>query len=484
MNRGPASNNIEGPKKRTFELRAAGQFSQSQSYDVLQFREPVPELAKNKKAALKFDRNVGEGVRPSEQKYDITAGGRKYEGMRQNVGTSSEQTPCYMAIRVEDGVMTMLPVSDFYSFKPAITHKTTTLDEAEEAWKNRNKRDNLDDKKMRQMMRKDEMVGDDEDGGSGRANAGGSSRGGGGGGGGGGSKAAAFDDDDEFDDGANPAWAAGEMDDEDGNDGLDIDEGNDGFDDDDDDSNAAVMARESQYGRTGNDEEIREAADAFEETMQMRGEREAAQSRPDRGEGSDDEDDDEDEEEIDGGVAMGASSSSGWSKDIKDALRDDRRQKKKEGDSEDDHDDSDEESDMEAAIMRAAEAGGAPASRGVGATSESGRSSAQGERKRSAPGGGAPSPQDRAKMAKISDAAAALGGSGAGVQEKDLVLLLHSQGPMELSELIAKFKPFMPTKPEQAAFMALMRNVAILAPEKGVKLARLKPETKAAYGLD
>ena len=87
-------------------------------------------------------------------------------------------------------------------------------------------------------------------------------------------------------------------------------------------------------------------------------------------------------------------------------------------------------------------------------------------------------------MAKISDAAAALGGSGAGVQEKDLVLLLHSQGPMELSELIAKFKPFMPTKPEQAAFMALMRNVAILAVEKGVKLARLKPETKAAYGLD
>ena len=87
-------------------------------------------------------------------------------------------------------------------------------------------------------------------------------------------------------------------------------------------------------------------------------------------------------------------------------------------------------------------------------------------------------------MAKISDAAAALGGSGAGVQEKDLVLLLHSQGPMELSELIAKFKPFMPTKPEQAAFMALMRNVAILAVEQGVKLARLKPETKAAYGLD
>ena len=40
MNRGPASNNIEGPKKRTFELRAAGQFSQSQSYDVLQFRRP------------------------------------------------------------------------------------------------------------------------------------------------------------------------------------------------------------------------------------------------------------------------------------------------------------------------------------------------------------------------------------------------------------------------------------------------------------
>ena len=147
--------------------------------------------------------------------------------------------------------------------------------------------------------------------------------------------------------------------------------------------------------------------------------------------------------------------------------------------------DSDEESDMEAAIMRAAEAGGAPASRGVGATSESGRSSAQGERKRSAPGGGAPSPQDRAKMAKISDVAAALGGSGAGVQEKDLVLLLHSQGPMELSELIAKFKPFMPTKPEQAAFMALMKNVAILLVEKGVKLARLrKPETKAAYGLD
>ena len=39
-------------------------------------------------------------------------------------------------------------------------------------------------------------------------------------------------------------------------------------------------------------------------------------------------------------------------------------------------------------------------------------------------------------MAKISDAAAALGGSGAGVQEKDLVLLLHSQGPMELATTI------------------------------------------------
>ena len=36
----------------------------------------------------------------------------------------------------------------------------------------------------------------------------------------------------------------------------------------------------------------------------------------------------------------------------------------------------------------------------------------------------------------------------------------------------------------EAAFMALMKNVAILLVEKGVKLARLKPETKAAYGLD
>ena len=68
--------------------------------------------------------------------------------------------------------------------------------------------------------------------------------------------------------------------------------------------------------------------------------------------------------------------------------------------------DSDEESDMEAAIMRAAEAGGAPASRGVGATSESGRSSAQGERKRTRPLGAA-----RARTrARWSRAAAGSGG--------------------------------------------------------------------------
>ena len=49
------------------------------------------------------------------------------------------------------------------------------------------------------------------------------------------------------------------------------------------------------------------------------------------------------------------------------------------------------------------------------------------------------------------------------VQEKDVVLLIHEHGSMQLKELVAKFKPLMGgEKEDKAHFMAIVKRVAAL----------------------
>ena len=136
----------------------------------------------------------------------IEAGGKRYEGTREQVGTSSTTDSCYIALSVdhERGVMRMVLLSDWYTFRPAVTHRTIGLDDAEELMKKSDRRADRAASKLRAMRKTDDD--DDDAQGSAARNA---------------AKTEELLDDD-FDDGAGPDWAADEMQHEDGNDGMDM----------------------------------------------------------------------------------------------------------------------------------------------------------------------------------------------------------------------------------------------------------------------
>lgn len=69
------------------------------------------------------------------------------------------------------------------------------------------------------------------------------------------------------------------------------------------------------------------------------------------------------------------------------------------------------------------------------------------------------------------------------VQEKDVVLLIHEHGTMQLKELVAKFKPLLEDKEDKAQFMAMVKNVATLVKDSDPKVLVLNESTLDQYGL-
>ena len=70
------------------------------------------------------------------------------------------------------------------------------------------------------------------------------------------------------------------------------------------------------------------------------------------------------------------------------------------------------------------------------------------------------------------------------MEERDLVLLLHSRGKMLLKEMIQHFKAFTASREEKSAFIKMVSRVAYTSSDQdGAKVARLKESTLVEYNL-
>ena len=462
---------------RTFTLRKA-QGTDARKFEALKFRERLPGLEKAA-TAVKIERK--ERARASEEKFVVAVDGKRYLGAREAVGTSAFASSCYVALRVQDGVMTMMPLEDQFSFRPEPTYTTIGLDEAEELMEKSDKRSAMRDRKFDKIAKRDED-GDPKAAGASSSSAGGRGGGGGGGrGGGGGGGDGDFDGDfdDDFDDGAGPNWAAGAERDEDGNDGLDVEDDNE-FDDDEDDSFAASKARDLQFGCVSTDDAelaFHESVEESRATAEDRQRREMEEALEKEGDNWDAALEDEEED------GLGAADGSEWARESKHMLAEERKRKRREDDEDDDDDDDpfDDQEDTAEALRREADRAAPPAEE-ESSIKKGGASGAGGKRALSP--ADKDKPLDRAKMAKIRESAAARGGQSATVAEKDLVLLLHARGKMQLKEVIAHFKPFLTSKEEKGEFIKMVSRVAYVADEGGAKVVKLKEATLTEYGLE
>ena len=70
------------------------------------------------------------------------------------------------------------------------------------------------------------------------------------------------------------------------------------------------------------------------------------------------------------------------------------------------------------------------------------------------------------------------------VQERDVVLVIHEHGRMQLKDLVAKFKPLMSAeKADKDQFMAIVKKVAKLVNDGGSKFVTLNDSILEQYGL-
>jgi len=279
------------------------------------------------------------------------------------------------------------------------------------------------------------------------------------------SAGALFDDDDEgggvgdssaFDDGAAPGMG-GDMDNEDGREGLDM-EDEDLFDDDEN--------------------------DAFEDDdEQAVHERQEAQ----RGDGTLG-----DTGEIDDPVeATGARSD--WGKSVREARKGVSKYEKEAAgvdDDDDDDDDDDEGTDLLRSILSSSEPEPTTPvdAKGRAVKSEEaseGAASAGGAGgKRKAVAGGAADDAKRVKTEAAPVPAALPPVKRAMVSQKEVVEVIHRSPRMTIKQLIDKFKEFLKDKDAKAKFMAIIKEVAKLVNEGDEKVVVLRATTLDEYGLN
>ena len=425
-------------------------------FEAAKFRDRVPAL-EARSSSVRVERQLG--GRPSEQRFVLDAGSKRYEGTREAVGTSAQTASCYMVVHVKDGAMEMMPLADWYAFRPAVTHATLGSEDAEDAMKRREKRSVMAEQKIEEKIAK--QLGEDAAEGGASAAA---------------RKKRAKAEDDEFDDGAGPEWAASEMRDEDGNEGLDMEDEAQEFEDNDEDAfldddaiafNERVQAKQSASLRA---QKVRRSADDDDDDDELA------------------EEEEEEEEGVVGGGLGGDAASSEWSRRAKEDLRAERKQLREEAGGEEEEEEDDDEWDDGLQTLKqilrsepepASEASAAPAAGAAAGGGTGKRSLTQSD--------GASSEAKRAKMDPTAVASAVLASQAvAKVRERDIVLLLHQKGAMSLKELLQAFKAFTTTPESKKAFIQMVSRVAYLLAEEGSggKKAKLKEETLAEYQLE
>ena len=449
-----------------FTLRASG--LKDRVLEAAKFRDRVPALETTGGTVPRISRRTS--GRLAEQTMLLQAGGKKYEGTREMVGSSAEQASEYVVMRVDaqNGVMTMMPLSAWYAFRPSITHSTLGLEDAEKLLAAKDRKAARAEQRIKKMSKLEE---DEEGGGAADAARGAASS----------KEAARLEEDDEFDDGAGPDWAAREAQEEDGNDGLDM-EDEDLFDDDEDDGlgdddeaafNERQQAHQALHEQAGGPG--RRALGAEEDTEAL-----AAVAAA------------EEDDELEG--AAGASAPTGeWGRRTKEDLRAERKARREAENASDDDDDDDELLDEgEEALNRLLNAGGAPgaASEAAAAEAKAAEAKAQVAAAAAAAGGKralSPSGADdelakRARQAK--ETAAQLARSERRkVEERDVVMLLHQKGKLSITELIKHFKSYMSSKAEKVEFIEIVKHIAYVSVEGDTRVAKLKEETLGRYHL-
>jgi len=457
-------------KQGTFSLRALP--AEGRVLEAAKFRDRVPALETTTGAVPKVSRRTT--GRPREQGMLLQAGGKRYEGTREMVGVGADQSSDYVVVRrdARNGVMTITPLAAWYTFRPSITHRTLGIDDAEALLAAKDRKALKAEMKLKKLTQKD--VDDDEE-------AGGGGLGGRGGAGG-------MLDADDFDDGAGPDWdhhqqvefnkyshGLGDKD-EDGNDGLDMEDDEFRADDDedegifDDDEQEGLQGRlQAQHTRAS----MRNPGSAVEHEDDPEALAAAAAAA------QEEDDDSDDDRRLQRGI-------SDHLRRTKEDLRAERRAMRadEDGSDEDDEDPLDEGAEALRRILSAgqpvaeadAEADAAPA--GAAGASATG---AGGKRPLS-PSAAAEEAAKRARLAKETAAQLARSQQRRRFEERDIVMLLHEKGKLPIKELIRHFKPLISCKEDQEEFLKIVKQVAWLEPD-GDRQAKLKDETLGRYEL-
>tara|TARA_B110001452_G_scaffold177970_1_gene149332 strand:+ start:257 stop:1573 length:1317 start_codon:yes stop_codon:yes gene_type:complete len=422
------------------------------NYTVAKFRARMPQLS-DSSSRVRMGVKKGE---LGEQQWALEVGCSTYEGTRERIGGTLgvAATSSYALFRMdpETGVLTLLPQGqekksgaqkthevEWYDFRPALTHETISMDDAIKAM---DRQDHSGSRvKGRELKKLNQGDGDDDE-----AQA---------------QEERTLDESDEFDDGADAAFR--ENKDEDGREGLDMENEDDIFDDDDDDFFAeddeeAVESR-LQAKQFGAGESTLAGVEANEEEQEA----------------------DEGEEGVEG--------SDEWKKTSKEVLKAERRQRAKDDDDDDFDDDDDDDDEGEAALkalLSESGSAGTEAQEG-GAASSEGKEGKRDEVKpegaaaaSTAPGKRKPSPGPDEPQAKRSRPDAPRKGR---VTEKEVVGVLAEHGRMRLKDLINPFKPHIRNQEDKAEFMKMVKLIGKLIKDNGESYVVLNDAAKHKYGI-
>eukprot|EP00965_Chrysotila_dentata_P111798 3697187-Pleurochrysis_carterae.AAC.2 len=207
----------------TWTLRNSRSVKQQANVKQLQlakFREPVSALERNSAADVQLVSREPSTRNGGEPLWRMSVPGRKYEGFKESAGASSGSSSCYVLFKADpkNKVLEVVNVGEWASYRPAISYDTMSAEDAEAAMLASDHRGAKTDARIDKFRKHN----DQDDGAASAAPVPGAS---------------AFDDED-FDDGAAEDFFGGGADgEEDGREGLDM-EDDDLFDDDEDDVGA------------------------------------------------------------------------------------------------------------------------------------------------------------------------------------------------------------------------------------------------------
>jgi len=464
----------------SFALKAAG--SAAKPRLLAKFRDPMPSLdprpGEPPAATLTRQQPVAGKTayrqgRTPDPIYTLRAPENKtFEGTKEAAGGGASS---YVLLRVEAGDgragprnVQVVPVEEWVSFRPSITYETLDIDEAEKALQQNDFRGSKSDSRLAGLRK-----GSRGEGGAAEE-----------------PMAEGFEED-LFDDGAEEMnggfGTVTGWEEEDGREGLDV-EDEEMFDDDEDeyfeeDEGAAGARAEAaklavheaarvRLGPTAEDPEEELEGDKPEETgewktfqkkmLQMERRERRAMEEP--GE-EDEEDEEDDEEDAEGG---------------KEALRRILGNTRRQGDADD-----------EAAAGAAAPADETPkggkrkaaAAASIGEGGASGSKDVDSKRARTTAASSLPPPAAPAPAPAPAAAAPSAAPSRHRVSQRDVVMLLHEKGAMNLRELTSYFKEFNKSADEKKHLQEIIKRVAKLDKRGGVAHAVLKEATIFEYKL-